>query len=930
GDWSGIFFESTSGASVVSNMEVRYAGNTSSPGNSSWYRPSVSVASSASFSNLSILHSDYRPLSISGTDETATFNNLVIDDARSYAIEMANAANPTFTNLSVSRTGANAILASGNIASDRNWNVTAVPYQLSNSAAIDAGATLTLSAGVIVKMLQADSLNVNGNLVSQGTPGSPVIFTSVNDNTVGGDTYNNPVANPVPGSWGQLNINATSTGSVLDNLEVRYGGNVSSPGNGSWDRPAVTISTDLTVSGLTIRNTDAAGLDIQGGANVSLSDSKFVATGNLAGAAVNVGNGSATISDSFFLNNRVGIAVGAGDTATVTGSAFSGNTTAFTNANSDFVSAVATGNWWGDAGGPNDASSADGRTNSNPSGETVGDWVDYLDFLTTRPALSTGLVVLSHSPERSNSPVDTLTVTFSRPIDSATFTTGDVTLTGSSGAIALSAINMVSSTVFEIQLASALAEGSYDLTITQGITGPEGFALDAAYDGTVVYDAGGPRVISQTPSGTTDSSFNEIELVFDEAIDPLSVDASDFSLAGPNGAIQVLSAQTVTANTVLIRFLPQAVNGTYTVTLTPDLSDLAGNLLDQDNDGTGGEVDEDNYSNDVTLDRAALQVISQTPSGTINGTLTFLDIEFSVAILPSSFTTLDVQIIGPNGAQNITGVSQLTATAYRVTFDPPALEGTYYIYIGPEITDPGGTPMDQSGKGVTGTIEDRYEGTFTLDGVGPFVTDSTATGVLGGGTTSIDVTFSRPIRPETFTVADVSLSGPSGSLAISGVAALSATSFRISFAALSESGTYTLEVGPSVLDLVGNLMNQNGNGVNGEVDDLFTANFTIDAVPPTVLSTTLPGLITDYFASITVTFSEAMDQASVNGSSISLNGPAGAITLNSVDRLSSTEYRLNFDQQSFPGEYTLTVGTGVTDAAGTALDQNPGTPDGDS
>src|SRR5690606_30995833 len=137
----------------------------------------------------------------------------------------------------------------------------------------------------------------------------------------------------------------------------------------------------------------------------------------------------------------------------------------------------------------------------------------------------------------------------------------------------------------------------------------------------------------------------------------------------------------------------QAVNGSYNVTASPTLSDLAGNVSDQDNDGVAGEAEDDVYTGSIELDRAALQVVRQTPSGAINGAITSIEIEFSAAILPSSFTALDVSIVGPSGSLAITAISQVSATVYNISFAQPTLEGTYSVTIGPEITDPGGTSM---------------------------------------------------------------------------------------------------------------------------------------------------------------------------------------------------------------------------------------------
>ena len=98
---------------------------------------------------------------------------------------------------------------------------------------------------------------------------------------------------------------------------------------------------------------------------------------------------------------------------------------------------------------------------------------------------------------------------------------------------------------------------------------------------------------------------------------------------------------------------------------------------------------------------------------------------------------------------------------------------------------------------------------------------------------SFTITFSEPIQPSTFTTSDIRFTSPSGSqisLAGTNITAVpnsNNTNFIISgFATQTANGVYVLNIGPDILDLAGNKMNQDGDSINGEsTDDTFRGLF---------------------------------------------------------------------------------------------------------
>src|SRR5262249_28294415 len=120
-------------------------------------------------------------------------------------------------------------------------------------------------------------ITVGGTLLAQGTAAKPIVFTTTRDKTVGGVTYNNGDTNAYGGQWGALSFTSTSTGSVLDHVAVRYGGE-------STPAAVVVNSAPLTLTNSTLANTNGAGLRVTG-ASPTVSDDTFL---NNNGPAISI------------------------------------------------------------------------------------------------------------------------------------------------------------------------------------------------------------------------------------------------------------------------------------------------------------------------------------------------------------------------------------------------------------------------------------------------------------------------------------------------------------------------------------------------------------------------------------------------------------------------------------------------------------------
>ncbi|MCX6904524.1 MAG: Ig-like domain-containing protein, partial [Verrucomicrobia bacterium] len=136
-----------------------------------------------------------------------------------------------------------------------------------------------------------------------------------------------------------------------------------------------------------------------------------------------------------------------------------------------------------------------------------------------------------------------------------------------------------------------------------------------------------------------------------------------------------------------------------------------------------------------------------------------------------------------------------------------------------------------------GTNSLAFEGGFIANTGGPRIISMAPAITVNPPVSSVDVTFDIPIKFETFTPADVVITGPSGTVAVSSVLPVAGNTYRIAFAPQTANGAYTVRVGPNIDEIAGNFtgMDQNGNGLAGEPSDAFTSSFTIDGVPPVLL-----------------------------------------------------------------------------------------------
>jgi parallel beta-helix repeat protein len=261
----------------------------------------------------------------------------------------------------------------GAITSNVTWNADA-PYVVDSHSGthLTVVATLTIEPGAIVKFEQGGYLHVVGSLVTEGSPGQEIIFTSLKDDIAGGDTNGDGTAtSAVPGDWQYLGFDPTSSG-MLDQVVVRYA-----------QTGIYSQAMDLVLSHSTV--TQCSGTGIQ------LSSGSGTVTGNTISGngsyGISLGSCQAAITGNTIRgNSSYGIYASGSGSRTVTGNKIVGNSGYGIYNSSTSVILSAENNWWGDNTGPLDNSddrSTGGWYNPLGLGDKVSNFVDYEPWLTS-------------------------------------------------------------------------------------------------------------------------------------------------------------------------------------------------------------------------------------------------------------------------------------------------------------------------------------------------------------------------------------------------------------------------------------------------------------------------------------------------------------------------------------------------------------------
>ncbi|MDD5092366.1 MAG: Ig-like domain-containing protein, partial [Candidatus Wallbacteria bacterium] len=450
----------------------------------------------------------------------------------------------------------------------------------------------------------------------------------------------------------------------------------------------------------------------------------------------------------------------------------------------------------------------------------------------------------------------------------------------------------------------------YTATITTGVKDLAGYQLAADHSFSFTTGTMGdsiPPTMSSTitalyaPSdfGAGVALNGSITASFSEAMDPASINDSTFLLKKGTTVIGCDVTYVGTVATLNPSDNLEA-NTTYTVAITTGAKDLAGNYFTtgQSWSFTTG-TSEDNTVPTVSSTFPATGAVGSAVNGNITAT-------FSEGISPgtvtsNSFTLMQGTTLIPCDVTYVGTIATLNPTSNL------AANTLYTALLKKAVTDLAGNALvlDSTWSFTTGAALDT-----TAPVVSSTIPASAATGVAVNS--NITGTFSEAMAPATVTTATFTLR-QGGAPVTCEVTYVGMIGTLHPTDNLKAGTVYSAEISTTAKDLA-------GNALAVKKTWSFTTGTTADATAPLASSTVPANAATGVAinANISVTFSEAMNPATITSVSFTLKQGATAIE-SSVATVGSIATLNPINDLAASTQYTATITTAVRDLAGNAL-----------
>jgi len=213
----------------------------------------------------------------------------------------------------------------------------------------------------------------------------------------------------------------------------------------------------------------------------------------------------------------------------------------------------------------------------------------------------------------------------------------------------------------------------------------------------------GPRITAITPTEVINATFDHVDVTWNEPIDSTTFTTGDVSVSGPPGAVTVTGITKLDELDYRISIDPLPVRGSYQVIVGPNIADLQGNLMDQNQNGTGGETPGDQF-------RSALMYVTAQTVFTTN------------TVISETNTTYDGQDIAIKGAtvtidgpHSFDSVHLIDGAVLTHSANTATQTHKIDLTVSQQVIVDASSKIDVSGKGY---LAGRTTGNTTVGGAG--------------------------------------------------------------------------------------------------------------------------------------------------------------------------------------------------------------------